>query len=68
MSKPAAVPKPDSSLEEAQWNKHDLVARKLGFTLSSQMAVYTLERMFDLGAAAVIFSTALAFALAPHRG
>lgn len=39
-----------------------LVARKLGFTLSSQMAVYTLERMFDLGAAALIFSTALAFA------
>lgn len=26
----AAFPKPDSSLEEAQWNKHDLVARKLG--------------------------------------
>ncbi len=38
-----------------------LVARKLGFTLSSQMAVYTLERMFDLGSAALIFSTALAF-------
>ncbi|MBS1800929.1 MAG: flippase-like domain-containing protein [Acidobacteria bacterium] len=39
-----------------------LVARKLGLTLSSQMAVYTLERMFDLGAAALIFSSALAFA------
>jgi cyclopropane-fatty-acyl-phospholipid synthase len=26
----ACFPKPDSSLEEAQWNKHDLVARKLG--------------------------------------
>ncbi|WP_019872794.1 class I SAM-dependent methyltransferase [Sporichthya polymorpha] len=26
----AAFPKADSSLEEAQWNKHDLVARKLG--------------------------------------
>ena len=25
------------------------------------MAVYTMERMFDLGAAALIFSTALAF-------
>jgi uncharacterized membrane protein YbhN (UPF0104 family) len=39
-----------------------LVAKKLNLSLSSQMAVYTLERMFDLGAAAVIFSTALAFA------
>lgn len=39
-----------------------LVARKLGLTLSSQMAVYTLERMFDLGAAALIFSSALTFA------
>jgi hypothetical protein len=29
--------------------------------LSSQVAVYTIERMFDLGAAAVIFSCALAF-------
>ncbi|MGQ0468190.1 MAG: class I SAM-dependent methyltransferase [Sporichthyaceae bacterium] len=28
----AAFPKPDSSLEEAQWNKHDLIARKLGLT------------------------------------
>jgi cyclopropane-fatty-acyl-phospholipid synthase len=26
----AAYPKPDSSLEEAQWNKQDLVVRKLG--------------------------------------
>ena len=39
-----------------------LVARKLNLSLSSQMAVYTLERMFDLGAAALIFSSALAFA------
>jgi hypothetical protein len=39
-----------------------LVARKIGLPLSSQIAVYTLERMFDLGAAALIFSTALAFA------
>lgn len=38
-----------------------LVARKIGLPLSSQVAVYTLERMFDLGAAATIFSTALAF-------
>ncbi|HTH53798.1 MAG TPA: lysylphosphatidylglycerol synthase transmembrane domain-containing protein [Edaphobacter sp.] len=38
-----------------------LVARKIGLSLSSQIAVWTLERMFDLGAAALIFSTALAF-------
>jgi hypothetical protein len=38
-----------------------LVARKIELSLSSQIAVYTLERMFDLGAAALIFSTALAF-------
>ncbi|HMF53849.1 MAG TPA: lysylphosphatidylglycerol synthase domain-containing protein, partial [Edaphobacter sp.] len=31
-----------------------LVARKSGRPLSSQIAVYTLERMFDLGAAALI--------------
>jgi hypothetical protein len=39
-----------------------LVAKKTGLSLSSQIAVYTLERMFDLGAAALIFSGALAFA------
>ena len=38
-----------------------LVARKIGLPLSSQVAVYTIERMFDLGAAALIFSSALAF-------
>src|SRR5271170_2674573 len=38
-----------------------LVARRTGLPLSSQVAVYTIERMFDLGAAAVIFSSALAF-------
>jgi hypothetical protein len=38
-----------------------LVARRIGLSLSSQVAVYTIERMFDLGAAAVIFSCALAF-------
>jgi hypothetical protein len=37
------------------------VARRVGLPLSSQVAVYTIERMFDLGAAAVIFSSALAF-------
>lgn len=39
-----------------------LVAKKIDLTLSSQIAVYTIERMFDLGAAALIFSSALAFA------
>src|SRR5215469_15311214 len=39
-----------------------LVARKINLSVSSQIAIYTLERMFDLGSAAVIFSTALAFA------
>jgi hypothetical protein len=38
-----------------------LIARKIELPLTSQIAVYTLERMFDLGAAALIFSTALAF-------
>src|ERR1700761_1575011 len=38
-----------------------LVARRTNLPLSSQVAVYTIERMFDLGAAAVIFSCALAF-------
>lgn len=38
-----------------------LVSRRVALPLSSQVAVYTIERMFDLGAAAVIFSSALAF-------
>ncbi len=38
-----------------------LVARRINLSLSSQVAVYTIERMFDLGAAALIFSSALAF-------
>ena len=38
-----------------------LVSRRIGLPLSTQVAVYTIERMFDLGAAAVIFSSALAF-------
>jgi len=46
-----------------------LVARKIGLPLASQVAVYTVERMFDLGAAAIIFSSALAFtpAAMPHH-
>jgi uncharacterized membrane protein YbhN (UPF0104 family) len=38
-----------------------LIARRVELSLSSQVAVYTIERMFDLGAAAIIFSSALAF-------
>ena len=39
-----------------------LVARRVQLSISSQVAVYTIERMFDLGAAALIFSGALLFA------
>lgn len=39
-----------------------LVARKVELPVASQVAVYTIERMFDLGAAAIIFSGALLFA------
>src|ERR1700712_640630 len=38
-----------------------LLAKRTGLPVSSQMAVYTVERMFDLGAAAVVFSSGLAF-------
>lgn len=37
-----------------------LVAQRTRLPVSSQVAVYTVERMFDLGAAAVVFSSALA--------
>ena len=36
-----------------------LVARKTSLSVSSQIAVYTVERMFDLAASALIFSCAL---------
>jgi glycosyltransferase 2 family protein len=39
-----------------------LVSRRIKFSLSSQVAVYVVERMFDLGAMALIFSTVLFFA------
>jgi uncharacterized membrane protein YbhN (UPF0104 family) len=39
-----------------------LVARRVELPVASQIAVYTIERMFDLGAAATIFSGALLFA------
>src|SRR6202012_4342100 len=42
-----------------------LVAKRTRLTLSSQIAVYTVERMFDLGAMVLIFSGALL--LAPDR-
>lgn len=38
-----------------------LVAKRVQLPVSSQIAVYTIERMFDLGAAAIIFSSALLF-------
>lgn len=37
-----------------------LLAKRVDLSLSSQVAVYTIERMFDLGAAAIIFSGAMA--------
>lgn len=39
-----------------------LVARRLNLPLGSQIAVYTVERMFDMGSMALIFSTVLLFA------
>jgi hypothetical protein len=38
-----------------------LVARRVELPAATQLAVYTIERMFDLGAAALIFSGALLF-------
>jgi hypothetical protein len=38
-----------------------LVARRVQLSISSQIAVYTIERMFDLGAAALIISGSLWF-------
>lgn len=36
-----------------------LIAKKTGLPLSTQLAVYIVERMFDLGSMALIFSTVL---------
>jgi uncharacterized membrane protein YbhN (UPF0104 family) len=36
-----------------------LVAKKTGLTLSNQVAVYIVERLFDLGSTALIFSLAI---------
>lgn len=38
-----------------------LIARHTRLPVSSQIAVYTVERMFDLGAAALVFSAGVAF-------
>lgn len=46
-----------------------LVAKKTGLPLSSQLAVYVVERLFDLGAMALLFSTVILLAPAgsvPH--
>ena len=39
-----------------------LVARRLRTPVAMQLAVYSIERAFDLGAAAILFSVTLAFA------
>jgi uncharacterized membrane protein YbhN (UPF0104 family) len=46
-----------------------LIAKRIKLPISTQIAVYTIERMFDLGAAAIIFSSALLFAPSdlPHH-
>ncbi len=41
-----------------------LIARKFKLPVASQLAIYSIERAFDLGAAAILFSVTLAFA--PH--
>ncbi len=45
-----------------------LAARKTGLSFSSQLAVYIVERLFDLGAMALLFSTAILIggATLPH--
>jgi len=45
----------------AELTRPYLIAKRIELSLSSQIAVYTIERMFDLGSAAIIFSSALAF-------
>ena len=43
-----------------------LVSRRTQIPLSAQIAVYTVERMFDMGAMALIFSTVLLFSPERH--
>jgi hypothetical protein len=39
-----------------------LIARRTGLPVATQIAVYSVERIFDLAAAAILFSVTLAFA------
>jgi hypothetical protein len=39
-----------------------LIARRTGTTVASQLAIYSIERAFDLASAAILFSVTLAFA------
>ncbi|HEY5330352.1 MAG TPA: lysylphosphatidylglycerol synthase transmembrane domain-containing protein [Acidobacteriaceae bacterium] len=39
-----------------------LIARRTGLPIATQVAVYSVERIFDLAAAAILFSVTLAFA------
>ena len=43
-----------------------LVSRRTGIPLSAQVAVYTVERMFDMGSVALIFAVVLLFAPDRH--
>lgn len=46
-----------------------IIARQLETPVATQLAVYSVERAFDLGAAAILFSVTLAFAASglPHH-
>lgn len=46
-----------------------IIARQLKTPVATQLAVYSVERAFDLGAAAILFSVTLAFAASglPHH-
>lgn len=46
-----------------------IIARQLDTPVATQLAVYSVERAFDLGAAAILFSVTLAFGAAglPHH-
>jgi len=46
-----------------------MIARRTGTPVTMQLAIYSIERAFDLGAAATLFSAALAFAPSslPHH-
>jgi uncharacterized protein (TIRG00374 family) len=44
-----------------------LIARKEGLTFSSQLAVWAVERIFDVGAFAILLITAIFFAQGPRQ-